>query len=75
MSDYKTILSDQGYLQIKGCSCGGVRHDKYRNKDLTVYVRPVKLTFRLKRNNNYITSSQPIKYLNEALATATVGLN
>lgn len=72
MSDYKSILSDAGYLETKGCSCGGVRQEKFKKDSYTVYVQVRKQTFRIKQNNNYITLSQPLSKLNETLAAQAI---
>jgi hypothetical protein len=74
LTDYKTILATAGFTQIRGCSCGGVRNDKYKKGIFTVYVRVGKMTFRIKQNNNYITASKPINFLHEELVAASIGV-
>lgn len=74
LTDYQTILSTHGFTQTKGCSCGGVRQEKYIRHPYTVYVKIKAQTFRIKQNNTYITPSRPINTLNEALVTQVVGV-
>lgn len=75
MADYKTILLAAGFTQIKGCSCGGVRQDKFKLNDYQVYVKIRALTFRIKKGNTFLTHSKPITYLNETLAATLNGVN
>lgn len=75
MTDYKTILKHEGYLPAGGCSCGGVKQEKFKRYPYTVVIYIRKQTFRIKRDNSFITPSKPLTCLHEALAAQTIGVN
>lgn len=72
--DYKAILLAAGYYETKGCSCGGVRNEKFKKGRLTVYVRPTKQKFRIKNVNYFTTEYKPLNELAEALASQAIGV-
>jgi hypothetical protein len=73
--DYRQILVYAGFVQIKGCSCGGTRQDKFQRDDYIIYVKLRAETFRIKKGNTYLTPSKALIFLDETLATMLTGVN